>query len=74
MVFWIRNIDDANPLVLWLPPALCDPLGRQVAFDTENHFARELFGHRFEEGFLMWAGEGLPEDDAINFQGRSPGG
>lgn len=55
-------------------PALADALGRQVLLDAEDHFARELFGHGFEEGFLMRAGEGLPEDDAINFQGQSSGG
>lgn len=45
-----------------------------ILLDGEDHFAGEMFGNGFEKGFLMRADEGLPEDDAVNFQGHLPNG
>lgn len=57
-----------------LAPALGDAGGRWVVLDGEDDVTGKLFGNGFQKGFLMRAGEGLPEDDAINFQGLSPDG
>lgn len=69
-----RDVYDCDTRVNRFAPALGDSLWRHVLLDGEDHFARKLFSNGFEERFLMRAGEGLPEDDAINFQGLSPDG
>jgi hypothetical protein len=47
-----------------LPPALRSSLGWKISLDAEDDFTGKLPGQRFEERFLMRAGDRLPEDDS----------